>query len=318
MKIKVMISAPYMQLVIGRYRHIFEEKGIELVIPPVNERMSEQELLNFVGDVHGVICGDDKFTKKVLDSASRLKIIVKWGTGIDSIDQDACSQHKILVRRTKNAFSEPVGDTVLGYMLCFARKIISLDRNIRNGIWEKSMGVTLKEASLGVLGVGDTGKAVVRRASALGMRVMGCDIVDIDLDFIRQTGLEVVGKETLLRESDFISLNTNLNPTSYHLISDGEFNIMRPTAYLINTSRGPVIDEKALVTALREKRIMGVALDVFEEEPLPANSLLRTFDNVIFSPHNANSSPLAWERVHKNSMEMLFEGLKDIFPTMVN
>jgi D-3-phosphoglycerate dehydrogenase / 2-oxoglutarate reductase len=312
MKVKVMISAPYMQIAIEQYRHIFEEKGIELIIPSVKERMSEQELLKTINDVDGVICGDDKFTRNVIDAASKLKIIVKWGTGIDSIDEDACSRRKILVRRTKNAFSEPVAETVLGYILCFARQIIFLDRNIKNGVWGKIMGTTLKESSLGVIGVGDAGKAVVRKANALGMRVMGFDTIDIDLNFIRQTGIELVSKETLLRESDFISLNTDLNPTSYHLINEREFHIMKSTAYLINTSRGSVINESALVDALHNKKIMGVALDVFEEEPLPANSPLREFDNVILSPHNANSSPLAWERVHENSMNMLFEGLMDV------
>jgi D-3-phosphoglycerate dehydrogenase / 2-oxoglutarate reductase len=314
MKIKVMISAPYMQMVIEQYRHVFEEKEIELIIPSVNERMSEQELLESINGVHGVICGDDKFTKNVIDAASKLKIIVKWGTGIDSIDAVACSRRKIIVRRTKNAFSEPVAETVLGYMLCFARQIISLDRNIKNGVWKKIMGTTLKESSLGVVGIGDAGKAVVRKANALGMRVMGFDVIDIDLNFIRQTGLELVSKETLLRESDFISLNTDLNPTSHHLINEREFNLMKSTAYLINTSRGSIINEDALANALYAKKIMGVALDVFEDEPLPTNSPLREFDNVILSPHNANSSPLAWERVHENSISMLFEGLRDIIP----
>jgi D-3-phosphoglycerate dehydrogenase / 2-oxoglutarate reductase len=309
MKFKVMISAPYMQPVIEQFRDIFEGKEIELKIPPVNERMSEEELLKWVGDVDGVICGDDKFTKRVLESAPRLKVIVKWGTGIDSIDQEACGRRNILVKRTRNAFSEPVGDTVLGYMLCFARQIISLDRNIRNGTWEKSMGITLQEVLLGVVGIGDAGKAVVRRAHALGVKVMGHDTSKVDPDFVAQTNLEIVDKETLLRKSDFISLNTDLNPTSHHLMSDKEFGLMKPTAYLINTSRGPVIDESALVNALRDKQIAGVAMDVFEEEPLPLNSSLREFDNVVFAPHNANSSPLVWERVHKNSMDMLFESL---------
>ncbi len=309
MKFKVMISAPYMQPVIEQFRDIFESRHIELKIPPVNERMSEEELLKWVGDVDGVICGDDKFTERVLESAPRLKVIVKWGTGIDSIDQEACGRRNILVKRTRNAFSEPVGDTVLGYMLCFARQIISLDRNIRNGTWEKSMGITLQEVSLGVIGIGDAGKAVVRRAHALGMKVRGHDTSEIDPDFVAKTNLEIVDKETLLRKSDFISLNTDLNSTSHHLMSDKEFDLMKSTAYLINTSRGPVIDEFALVNALRDKQIAGVAMDVFEEEPLPLNSPLRKFDNVIFAPHNANSSPLAWERVHKNSMDMLFEGL---------
>jgi len=307
---KVLVSAPYIQPVIDRFRTIFEAHDIELIIPSVRERLCEEELLQWVGDVDGVICGDDRFTGRVLRAAPRLKVISKWGTGIDSIDVEACKRLGIAVRNTPNAFSEPVADTVMGYILCFARQLLWMDRDMRAGVWSKRPGISLRECTLGVIGVGNVGKAVVRRAIAFRMRVLGNDIVEMPAEFVAETGIEMVAKEDLLCQADFVSLNCDLNPTSFHLMSDREFLLMKSTAYLINTARGPIIDEPALVRALQEKRIAGAALDVFEVEPLPENSPLRRMDNVLLAPHNANSSPEAWERVHQNTIRNLLEVLE--------
>jgi D-3-phosphoglycerate dehydrogenase len=157
--------------------------------------------------------------------------------------------------------------------------------------------------------VGNIGKAVTRRARAFGMKVLGTDIVEIDHVFVSETGIEMTSLDHLLANSDFVSLNCDLNPTSHHLINSGALAKMKPTAVLINTARGPIVDEPALVDALQKGRIAGAALDVFEREPLPAESPLRKMDNVLLAPHNSNSSPAAWERVHWNTIKNLIEGL---------
>jgi D-3-phosphoglycerate dehydrogenase len=308
-KWRVLVSAPYFIPVIENYRERLSAEGVELIAATVNERLSEEELLECVGDIDGIICGDDRITGRVMDAAARLKVISKWGTGIDSIDSEEAKRRGIPVYRTPNAFSEPVADTVLGYILTFARRLPWMDRDIRQGKWQKPRLVSLGECVLGVVGVGDCGKAVVRRAKSFGMRVLGNDIKELPSDFLTQTGLEVVSLEDLLSKADFVSLHPDLNPTSYHLIGKKQFATMKPGAYLINTSRGPVVDEGALVEALQEGRIAGAALDVFEEEPLPAESPLRTMDNCFLAPHNANSSVKAWERVHENTVRNLLEGL---------
>jgi D-3-phosphoglycerate dehydrogenase len=161
-----------------------------------------------------------------------------------------------------------------------------------------------------VIGVGNTGKAVVRRAVAFGIRLLGNDIVGMPPQFLSETGIDMVEKETLLRESDFISLNCDLNPTSRHLLSDAQFRLMKPSAVVINAARGPVIDEAALIRALQSKTIAGAALDVFEDEPLPSDSPLLQMNNVMLAPHNANSSPKAWENVHMNTIKNLLEELR--------
>jgi len=314
-KWRVLVTAPYLTPVLDRFRSTFEKEQIELVVPSVRERLEEEELLPLVKDVHGVICGDDQFTSKVLHEAKNLKVIAKWGTGTDSIDKKTAEALGIVVCNTPGAFTDAVADTVLGYILAFARKLFEVHHELKAGRWTKRCAVSLKETTLGVIGVGHIGRAVVKRAAPFGMRLLGNDIVEIAVEFCKQYNLKMVSKDQLLRESDFISLNCDLNSTSYHLIGEREFSLMKPTAYLINTARGPVVDEAALVDALRREKIAGAALDVFEKEPLPAESPLRDFDNVLLSPHNANSSPSAWEYVHRNTIEMLIEELRNHEPS---
>ena len=310
MKWKVLISAPYLHQSMPRFQSLFQEHDIETVLPPVRERLDENDLLQWTADVDGVISGDDRFTERVLQAASKLKVISKWGTGIDSIDRDACQRLGIAVRNTPNAFSEAVADTVIGYLLCFSRNLVSQDRQMKAGAWEKIPGQTLQECTLGIIGVGNAGKTVAKRAAGFGMRLLGNDPVSMPFDFLTQTRIQMVAIGELLNQADFVSLNCDLNPTSYHLISDAQFACIKPGAVLINTARGPVIDEPALIRALETGHLGGAALDVFENEPLPPDSPLRSFENVMLAPHNANSSPAAWERVHHHTIHNLLEELR--------
>lgn len=306
----VLLTAPYMLPFLDRFKPVFERYGLELIAPEVKERMEEADLLQYAGQFDGAICGDDRYTARVLEAcAPRLKVISKWGTGIDSIDAGACSRLNIRLCRTPNAFTEAVADTVLGYLLAFARRGPWMDREMKKGKWEKLPGKALHECTLGIVGVGNIGKAVTRRARAFGMKVLGNDIIEIDPAFIAESGIEMTSLEYLLSNSDFVSINCDLNPTSYHLMNADTLALMKSSAVLINTARGPVVEEQALTAALQTKRIAGAALDVFEIEPLPLDSPLLKMDNVLLAPHNANSSPAAWERVHWNTIRNLLDGL---------
>lgn len=306
----VLFTAPYMVPFVDRFKPVFDKYGIELIIPDVKERMEESDLLQYAGQFDGTICGDDRYTSRVIEACSpRLKVISKWGTGIDSIDAEACSSHSIKIGRTLNAFTTPVADSVLAYMLAFARRQPWMDKAMKSGKWEKIPGKALSESTLGIVGVGNIGKAVTRRARAFGMKVYGADIVDIDHVFVSETGIEMTSLENLLKNSDFVSINCDLNPTSLHLMNADTFALMKPTAILINTARGPIVEEKSLIEALQAGRLGGAALDVFEVEPLPLDSPLMKMDNVMLAPHNTNSSPAAWERVHWNTIRNLVEGL---------
>ena len=295
---------------LDRFKPVFAKYGLELIIPDVQERMEESDLLKYAGQFDGAICGDDRYTAHVIEAcAPRLKVISKWGTGVDSIDAEACSRYGIKLGRTPNAFTTPVADTVLGYMLAFARRQPWMDKAMKSGEWKKIPGKTLSECTLGVIGIGNIGKAVTRRARAFGMKVYGTDIIEIDHVFVSESGIEITNLETLLSKSDFVSVNCDLNPTSQHLMNAKTFAMMKPEAILINTARGPIVDEKALIEALQAKRPGGAALDVFEFEPLPLESPLLKMDNVMLAPHNSNSSPVAWERIHWNTIKNLLDGL---------
>lgn len=315
----VLLSAPYLIPIRDRIRPFLESYGVELLVAPVVERLNEPDLLEFAGQFDGALCGDDQYTARVLEAcAPRLKVISKWGTGIDSIDQAAAARLGIIVGRTPNAFTLPVADAVFGYMIEFCRHLAQMDRAMKSGVWEKIPGRSLSECTLGVVGVGTIGKMVLRRGRAFGMRLIGNDIVEIAPDFVRETELQVAPLEQLLEQSDFVSLHTDLNPTSYHLINRRTLAHMRAGAYLINTARGPVVEEAALVEALQGGKIAGAALDVFEVEPLPKESPLLGMSNVLLAPHNSNSSPAAWQRVHQNTLRNLLAGLgmtpPEVFP----
>jgi D-3-phosphoglycerate dehydrogenase / 2-oxoglutarate reductase len=306
----ILFSAPYMVPYLDRFRPLLESYGLELIVPDVQERLSEKELLSYAGQFDGAICGDDRYSASVLEAcAPRLKVISKWGTGIDSIDREAAACLNIQVCNTPNAFTLPVADTVFGLMLAFARQQPWMDRAMRVGQWRKLPGRSLCECTLGVIGVGNIGKAVLRRARAFGMELLGNDILEIAPDFIREQRVEMTGLEDLLGRSDFVSLHCDLNPSSYHLINQHTLSHFKPGAVLINTARGAIVDELALIEALLASVLAGAALDVFEVEPLPADSPLLKMDNVLLAPHNSNSSPLAWERVHQNTINNLLKGL---------
>jgi D-3-phosphoglycerate dehydrogenase len=306
-----MFSAPYMIPFLERFRPIFDRYNLDLIVPEVTERLNEQQILNYAGSFDGTICGDDHYTARALNACSpRLKVISKWGTGIDSIDSKTAHALDIQVYRTLNAFTVPVADSVMGYILAFARRQPWMDRDVKAGRWEKLPGKSLSECTLGVIGVGNIGKSVLERAQAFEMKTLGNDIVEIDPEFVNRSGVEMISLTDLLSQADFISVNCDLNSSSYHLIDQESLSKMKSTAVLINTARGQVVDELALISALQSGFIGGAALDVFEVEPLASDSQLRKMDNVMLAPHNSNSSPKAWERVHWNTIRNLLDGLE--------
>ncbi|KIL97792.1 D-3-phosphoglycerate dehydrogenase [Paramagnetospirillum magnetotacticum MS-1] len=307
---QVLISAPYMIPVIDRFRPWFAEHDIEITVADVQERLEEADLLPIIAKYHGIVCGDDRITKTVIDAAANLKVISKWGTGIDSIDSAYAATKGIPTGRTLDAFTQPVADTALGYILSFARNLPWMDKMMKAGIWDKIPGRALNESTIGVVGVGCMGSAVLRRAKPFGARLLGNDIRTIDPAFVAEVGVEMMDLDSLLEQSDFVSVCCDLNPTSYLLFNDERFKRMKAGSVLVNTARGPVVQEEALVRALQSGKIVGCALDVFEHEPLPKTSALLGMDNVMLAPHNSNSSPKAWERIHHSTLKNLLDGLR--------
>ena len=240
----VLLSAPYMIPFVERFRPVFERYELELIVAEVHERLEEDDLLKYAGQFDGAICGDDRYTAKVIEAClPRLKVISKWGTGIDSIDKKFAESRAVMVGNTPNAFTIPVADTVMGYILAFARCQPWMSASMNAGHWEKLPGRSLSECTLGVIGVGNIGKAVLRRAISFGMQMLGNDIIEIPSDFIQEVGVEMTELDDLLTRSDFVSVNCDLNPTSSHLINPDTLAKMKTTAVLVNTARGPIVDE---------------------------------------------------------------------------
>ena len=311
-KYRALITAPPILPKIYSYKKLFDLNKVEIIIPPykVVESLDEHQLIELLNNIDGILCGDDELTEKVIKSASKLKVISKWGTGVDSIDIKAAEKYRIKVLRVKDVFSEPVSDTVLAYILLFSRKIIEKNHLVNNYLWEKTESYTLKEKSLGIIGLGHIGSVVAQKALLLGMNVFGYDIKKFDKFSDLNSKINIVSLNKLLENSDFVTLHTDLNDSTHHLIGENQFKIMKKNSIIINTSRGEVINQHALELALNNKEIYGAALDVFEVEPLPKNSVLRGLNNVLLSPHNSNASPKVFNEVDKKSIKNLFSGLK--------
>lgn len=311
MREKILITAVNLLADLEQFRAVFDEHDLKVVHPPKGTYPCEEEMLELVGDVTGIIAGDEPVTRRVLEHAPNLRVISRWGTGLDNIDLETCRELDIAVKNIPAAFTVPVADLVMAFVLAFARQISWADRWVRDGQWGMVPARTLQECTLGIIGVGRIGRAVVNRAAGFGMAVLGYDRHPIPEPVLQTTGFRSVSREALLRRADFISLNCDLNPSSYHLIGEAELGMMKPEAVLINTARGGVIDEPALVRALQAGRIAGAGLDVFETEPLPAESPLRTMENVLLSPHNGHSSLAARENAHRHAIDHLLAELKE-------
>lgn len=311
MRWRVLVSPNTLLPVIEEYKPLLVENGIEVIIPPdFNEFLSEDELMPLVHDIDGAICGDDCYTEKVLRAAKKLKVLSKWGKGLDAIDLEAAKKLNISVYRTAGALTDPVADTVMAYILTFARNLIIKDIHMKKGEWRKFPSVTLKESVLGIIGLGKIGKAVAKRAIGFGMKIFACDIRKISDEFVKETGIKLRPLKEILVKADFISLNCDLNPSSFKLIGVSELELMKKNAYLINTARGQIVDESALIEALNHRKIAGAALDVFEEEPLSKDSPLREMDNCLLSAHNSNTSPAVFDYIHRKTIDNLLKGLK--------
>ena len=307
---KVLITAPYMIRERPKVEKWFEAYGLDITWADVVERLEEDQLLRSIADYDGIICGDDRITKKVLDKAQNLKVIVKWGTGIDSIDNEEAKNKRIPVFRTPNAFTDPVADTTLGIMLCFSRNININDQILKDGGWDKPVGFSLFEKTIGIIGFGDIGTAVAKRLYGFNTNILANDIVEKDPKIIKKYDVQMVSKDEIFERADFITLHCDLNETSFHILNEKAFALMNRSPVVVNTARGPLIHESALIEALKSKSVSGAGLDVFEDEPLPKDSPLRNMDNVLLAAHNANSSPACWDAVHQNSIKMLVTGLK--------
>lgn len=262
---------------------ILKKQGLDVSYKP---GIDKDELMNIIKDYDILIVRSRTKVRKDLIDASNLKIIARVGVGLDNIDVEYAKAKGIKVLNAEEAAMSSVAELVLGLMISLARGITRADASMKEGKWIKKelVGIELKGKYLGIVGVGKIGRRIGRLARALGMNLIGYDVVSIDQQFIRETNMIVTDLDTLLKSSDFVTLHVPLTDHTRHMINKDKLALMKNTAYIINTSRGAVIDEDALYEALKNNKIAGAALDVFEEEP-PRNLDLIRLQNIICTPH---------------------------------
>ena len=266
----------------------------DVEVNPRDEVLSDEELLEKVKGRDAVLCLlTDEIDEKIIKAGSDLKIIANYAVGYNNVDVACATEHGIFVSNTPEVLTQTTADMAWALLFAVARRIPEADRFTRTGKF-KSWSATLLLGSdvygktLGVVGAGRIGTAVAMRSSGFNMRVLYAD-VRANKELEREIGAERVDVDTLLRQSDFVSVHVPLMPETEHLIGRRSLSMMKPTAYLINTSRGSVIDEAALAHALRDKTIAGAGLDVFEYEPEVTPALFE-LDNVVITPHIASGS----------------------------
>lgn len=273
--------------------------------------LAESSLVAEVADVEGIIVrAEGAVTRRIIENAPHLKVVGRHGVGVDNVDVEAATEHGVYVVNTPWAPVEPVAEHVLGMMIALSKNILRTDKALRQGHWEarhKYIGQTLFGKTLGIVGFGRIGQRVAEVCAPFKMTVLYYDLVE-QKEAEERLGAQRVSLEELLRRADYVSLNTPLTPATRHLIGRRELALMKPTAYLINTARGPVLDESALIEALREGSIAGAGLDVYEQEPAPPDNPLFAMPNVVLTPHMASHT--------KEAMREMSMVVKDIIAVL--
>ena len=310
MKFNILITAFPFVNEYKRLRKLFINSNFNIKVVKTTQSLKEKDLLKLVENIDGILCGDDEINEKVLKKANKLKVLSKWGTGIDSIDLEACKKLNIKVYNTPGAFTESVATQALALILNFNRKILQNHNNIQKGIWNKLEGLTLVKKNIGIIGLGNIGLRIAELLVPFNSKVFGNDIKKISKKKLKKFKISFKSKNFIYQKSDIIILATDLNDTTKHLINSKLSKLIKSKPLIINIARGPIIEEKALIFLLQKKIIKGACLDVFEYEPLTKKSKLIKFNNVILTSHNAFNTKDEVNKVHLNTYKNLISGLK--------
>ncbi len=312
------------------------EKGIEMIkeyyeveVWPEYTPPPREVLLEKVKDIDALVSLlTDKVDCELLDNAPRLRIIAQYAVGFDNIDLECATKKGVYVTNTPGVLTQSVAEFTWGLILAVTRRIVEADNFVRSGEWWNTktgwhplmlLGMELKGKTLGIIGMGRIGRTVARIAKGFDVRILYYDVYRLPEEVEKELEAKYVDLDTLLKESDIVSVHVPLTPQTYHLIGERELKLMKKTAYIVNTARGKVIDTQALIKALEEGWIAGAGLDVFEQEPLSPDNPLTKFKNVVLTPHIASATVEARtgmaELVAKNLIAF-YKG--EIPPTLVN
>ncbi len=320
MKPKVYVTRLLPKPAMDRVNSYCDAKIWEGDLPPPRDTIIEN-----IVNAEGLLCLlTDKIDAPLMDKAPKLKVISNCAVGFDNIDVDAATKHGIAVGNTPGVLTETTADFAFALMMAAARRVAEGDRNVRAGKWKTwgpmiLLGQDVFGSTLGIVGMGRIGAAMARRAKGFRMKTMYSDVIRQQPQTEKELGLEYVELGKLLAESDFITLHTNLTPETHHLIGPEQFKKMKRNCILINTSRGPIVDNMALYEALRDGKIAYAGLDVTEPEPIPIDHPLLKLDNIVIAPHIASASVTTRTKMGMMAAENLIAGLKgEPLPNPVN
>ncbi len=287
---------------------LLEERGYELTMNPYGRILTKAEMIENLKDADGVIAGVDPYDAEVLAAAPKLKAISRYGVGVDNIDMAYAEKRGIKVTRTVGANSDAVSEFAITLMLAVARRAAYTDAECRKLNWVKVNSMQMTGKTLGLVGLGAIGKLVAKKLKGFDLRVLAYDSFK-DEAYAAANGITYVDLETLLKEADFISIHVPLLPETAKLISGPQFGLMKKTAVIVNTARGGIIDEDALLDALKSNRIWGAGIDVFEAEP-PKNADFLKLDNIVIGSHCAASTIEAVDNMGLMSAKNLIASLE--------
>jgi len=308
---RIAITAGHLQRDFASHRHHFDSRGLDVVLPERNgQNLNGQDLINAVQGATGVIAGDDGFTAHVLEAlVPTLRSVSKWGIGLDAYDLPAAEDRGVIVTNTPGMFNDEVAEMALGYLIASVRDIVGNDGRVRAGEWTNRPGRTIAGKRVTVLGMGNIGLSFIKKALALDMVVTGVDPSPEAQVDARAMGAQCANLGEAIVDAEILVVLAPLNAATNGLVDAGCIEQMAPGSYLINVGRGPIVVGDAVADSLASGHLAGAALDVFEQEPLPALSRLRKFDNCILGSHNSSNTMEACHRTHEQAIANLFGSL---------
>lgn len=288
-----------------------ENEGCEVVLNPFGRPLTGEEMIALARDADALIVGNDKVPAEVIAHFNNMKIIAKHGVGVDAIDKDQARKMGIAVTNAPGTNKEEVADCAMGFLLMLARDFYKIVRETKAKEWIKYPGLSMQGKTIGVIGIGNIGTALVERAAGFGMRILGYDLVERER--AKQLGVTYVGLETLLKEADYITLHVPLNDGTYHMIGEEQFQLMKQGAILVNTARSKCVDPLALTKALQDGRLLGYATDVYDSEP-PVWYPYFDFPNVLMTPHIAGTTYDSNKRMGDTAVDNVIAVKKGLIP----
>jgi D-3-phosphoglycerate dehydrogenase len=309
---KVLVTCPPMLKMIEDFYPIFKKSKIEITAPKVIQTLSVEELCKIVPQHHGWIIGDDPATREVFEAGKKGNLIaaVKWGVGVDNVDFKCCKDLAIPIVNTPNMFGNEVADIAVGYLIALARETFNIHNGVQRGEWPKPQGISLDAKTVAIIGLGDIGLNVAKRLLSMGMKINGYDpAAKIPIEY--KNKINHLTWPQNITEADFIVITCALTESSYHMINDNILRMLKKGVRIVNVGRGPIIDEISLEKGLKSEIVYSAALDVYEQEPLPMESYLRTHPRCIFGSHNASNTKDAVIKTSHIAIEKLLSFLKN-------